>query len=346
MRLALLLILITGCAPTELVGVSSTDLGPLPDSGMVESRDGGHSGLLGGRSVWVFGDTFLTAPAADGSTWRNNSAVWTEQLAIDPATGLVGLTESTDARGAPIELLPRTDAERSYDSAHAGAGCAPPDDDRCGSRMAVWPGPLVADPIRERALLFWWKVRQDPDGTEGVGLGVSVWTDPGVAPERAVLDTSAPNPTVLFPAHGLTPGNAAALQGNWLFAFACPGEAEALCRLARVHVDNVLVPTEWRWYRGLGEWSADPADAAGMFTGAARMSLHRSSALDRGLVVYSAPGSNAVVARTAETPEGPWSEPVEVLGTLAPSGPDLFTHTGLAHGELALHPQPAILAFA
>ena len=321
MRFAPLLLplLLAGCVPPELAVVDSLDLGATPAGPLVQARDGGFSAGWNDRSVWLFGDTVLSAPAADGVTWRDSHASWTDQLSVDPATGLLGLTETVDAAGAPRELFPRTAAEIAADTPE--------------SRIAIWPGPLVPDPRRDRALAFWWSVLSEPAGFTGRGMGVAVWTDPDGSPDRPVIDAGASDPTLLFGGDTLTPANAAALDGNWLYAFACPG-AEARCRLGRVHADDVLVPSAWQWYRGLGDWSYDPAHGAALFEGAERMSLHRSPALQRWVLVYSRPQSNVIVARTADAPEGPWSDEVELVRTVAPVG-TAFTSSGLAHPELA-----------
>lgn len=320
MRLApLLCLLLVGCAPTELTVLATTDLGVVPHPDGVLARDGGASAVFGERSVWLFSEAVLEAPAADGATVRDSSLSWTDTMEVDPATGL-RLTESVDATGAPAAFLPATAAEDDFAATHPGA------------RLALWPGPVVADPRRDRALVFYWKVHAEPSGFTGRGLGVALWTDPDAAPERPVVDAVEGEPTLLFGPDALTPGNAAVLNGQWIHAYACPDSG---CRLARVHADEVLDPAAWRWYQGLGDWSPAAEDALPLFTGAERMSVHWSETLSRWLVVYAEPGTNAILGRTASALEGPWSEPTELFRTVVPSGPEPFVSAGLAHGELA-----------
>ncbi len=338
MRLAsalLCLLLAPGCAPTELRVVSSTELGPLQTNPRIQAREGGHSALWEGRSLWVYGDTILSEAGADGALRRDNTASWTEDIAADATTGITGFTEHVDAHGVPEPLFPVTPAEADYNAAHAGPGCQPADHDPCGSRELLWPGPLVADPDRGRALAFWWKVRSEPGGYTGLGMGIAEWNDPDALPERPVIDVETRNPTVLFPAEGLTPGNAAVLDNHWLYAFACPGDEQKRCRLGRVRAEDAQLRSEWQWYLGLGDWSYDQADAAPLFDGSDTMSLHRSRHLDRWVVIYSEPRSNTVVARTAEALEGPWSEAAELFRTVAPTEPDTWSYAGLGHAEFA-----------
>ncbi len=338
MKLVLLLLgplLALGCVAPELRVVTSTELGPLQTNDAIRSRDGGYSTEWSGRSVWVYGDTVLATPGADGALGRDNTASWTEDISADVDAGITGFTEHVDALGAPVALFPVTPAEADYNEAHAGPGCQPPDDDPCGARQLLWPGPVVADPDRGRALAFYWKVQFEPDGYSGLGLGIAEWTDPDGLPERPVVNLDSPNPTVLFPSDGLTPGNAAVLDRSWLYAFACPGNEEKRCRLARVNAADALERSAWQWYRGLGDWSYDEENAAFLFTGNDMMSVHFSEHLSRWVIIYSQPLSNRVVARTAEALVGPWSEPAELFRTVAPTEPDTWSYAGLGHAEFA-----------
>ncbi len=337
MRIAptLLCLSLFGCAPQQLVVLSSTELGPLPTNTAIRGRDGGWSAAWQGRSIWMYGDTILASPGEDGSASRSNTMSWTEALDADVAAGIGGFTEQVDALGAPFEILPVTAAEVDYNAAHAGPGCVAPDADPCGSSHVLWPGPLVADPDRDRALAFWWAMHIEPGSVQGRGMGIAEWTDPDAQPVRPILDPDAADPTLLFPADSLTPANGAVLDGNWLFAFACPGAVDKRCRLGRVRAEDALEHDAWQWYRGLGDWSYDPANASALFEGSDMMSVHRSPSLNRWLVIYSKPMANRVVARTAEALEGPWSDEVELFRTVAPTEADTWSYAGLGHAEFA-----------
>src|SRR5512137_2127541 len=50
------------------------EIGSVRFPGIIRGRDGGYSAKFGGKSVWVFGDTTLESPAADGATWRSSTS--------------------------------------------------------------------------------------------------------------------------------------------------------------------------------------------------------------------------------------------------------------------------------
>jgi hypothetical protein len=55
--------------------------------------------------LWFFGDTLLKQTAADGSTYRSNTAAWSDPVAPD------ALQEPLDAHSAPFQFLPFTSEE-------------------------------------------------------------------------------------------------------------------------------------------------------------------------------------------------------------------------------------------
>ena len=75
-----------------------------------------YSAWVHGRSAWLYGDTALNQEGADGSTWRNNTASWTQDR--DAFDGLQGFDEWSDAAETPVEFPPRTDAERALAELH------------------------------------------------------------------------------------------------------------------------------------------------------------------------------------------------------------------------------------
>src|SRR5689334_20251225 len=66
----------TGCdssttSPSPVDAVR--DLGPIGKPPKVIGRDGGGSGLIGGKILWLFGDTFWPFKSADGTNYRTNT---------------------------------------------------------------------------------------------------------------------------------------------------------------------------------------------------------------------------------------------------------------------------------
>ena len=132
-----------GPAP-ELKIVQVTDLGPIITNPKVVGRDGGYSGVFGGYAVWVFGDTFLQNPNAQGETLISDSWAYTSDFtaSLNGGAAITGFQEREDSAGAPTMLLQLTPAEQAFNAAHEGANCQSP----CGARWALWPAAIVPDP--------------------------------------------------------------------------------------------------------------------------------------------------------------------------------------------------------
>ena len=95
---------------------SAEEVGVLEQSDAIEGRDGGGSSLAFGRSVWTYGDTVLTLNDEDGRNWLNNSVSRTDDL--DASDWITGFVEPLDSVGAPRPLVPATDAEAAFNTAH------------------------------------------------------------------------------------------------------------------------------------------------------------------------------------------------------------------------------------
>jgi len=115
-------------APTGApAGAVTYDIGLLGQPTNVDGRDAGSSGMVFGRSLWAFGDTLLSSPASDGSTFRTNTGAFN-------VPGYYPLSEPTDGTGSPsTQLVPFSSSEASFNAAHD------PDD----WRYAVWPSAVI-----------------------------------------------------------------------------------------------------------------------------------------------------------------------------------------------------------
>lgn len=76
----MLLLFILACRSERPVVVSAAELGLVEGRHTIEGRDGGSSGMAGGRSVWTYGDTVLKLPDIDGTNWHPNSDAITDDL--------------------------------------------------------------------------------------------------------------------------------------------------------------------------------------------------------------------------------------------------------------------------
>jgi hypothetical protein len=323
-----------GCTSGAGVGpLSLREVGVIPDPPGTSGRDVGFSVLFGGRSVWVFGDTFFADAAADGYHWRASTWSWTSDT--DARDGLGGFTHALGADGKPRALLPHTAAEQAFDDAHNGTPC--PAARGCGARHTVWPQAFVVDPSTGGALVFYSLVDTEPTGAyafHAAGTSIATWASPDVPAVRPALRPELPDPTVMFPQGEPSWGAAALVVGTDLYAYACAGgNLTSPCLLARAPLASALDRTAWRFYTGAG-WSASSRAAASLFDGAPLMSVHRSPYLGRFIAYYMVPLTGHMAFRTAPRPEGPWSTE-QRFGEAAPALDGNWDYALIAHPELA-----------
>jgi hypothetical protein len=339
--LAVALLVLAGCRRSPAGPAASflvaavRDLGPLPQAAPIKGRDGGYSGLFAGRSVWLYGDTILASAGEDGTAWRNNTASLTSDL--DASDGLGGFSEERDARGAPREAYPQTADEHDFNIAHSEVlrgkdGCQKP----CGARWAIWPGPLVDDTARQRALLPYVEIYGEPGdwNFRGVGTGLATWEGPGKPVVRPEVRPGTAHPTLLFQESEPGFASAAAIHDGQLHLFGCGGTRKE-CRLARAPLDRVLDRSAWTFFAGGERWSAQLDEAVSLFEGMDMTTVHWNSSLRSWLAVYSPPFDNRLMMRSAPQLTGPWSAPVKVADLLPPAKAGEFAYSGLGHAEYA-----------
>lgn len=322
-------LLLAACAGEDVQLEQAKEMGLLETTTAVKGRDGGYSGLVFGRSVWLYGDTILSLEGEDGSSWRHNS--WSFTTDTNAADGLGPFEERVDDLGAPRPFFAGTAEERAFNAAHAGEDC----EDPCGARRALWPGALIWDAEGSRALVFYHKIYGEPGPWNfyGLGSGVAIWTDfeeSPVRPEPKVIDGE---PTLLFSADEGSFGAAALIHDGFLYAYACDGGLDKPCLLGRVPPGEVEDRSAWKFYADDGTWIENVADADPVFDGAPMLDVHYNEHLRRFLALYSRPLSNDVVVRTAPAPEGPWSSETQVF-EMEPQHNGDPAYAALAHPEL------------
>ncbi|MFO0549628.1 MAG: DUF4185 domain-containing protein [Polyangiaceae bacterium] len=303
------------------------EIGLVPNAPDIIGRDGGDSAVVWGRSVWLYGDTVLTIDDDVGTNWHSNSASSTTDL--DASDGLGDFVEEHEATsGAVAYFLPETDDEARFNSAHRGDPC---EETPCGDRWAIWPGAMVFDEERQRALLFYGLVFVGEEALAG-GQSLAIWDDPASPPRRPAFHPDSDHPTLLFPEGELPVGAAALIEGDELFAFGCPKDYVSYpCKLAKIALSQVEDPAAWRYWNG-DDWTADPAEAETLFDGWVTMSVFFNPHIGAWMTVYSSLFSNDVVARTAPALTGPWSEE-RLVFTADRKDEDSWTYDALVHPE-------------
>jgi hypothetical protein len=185
----------------------------------------------------------------------------------------------------------------------------------CGARWAVWPGKPVFDEKRNRAILPYGLIYAEPGdfNFHGVGESFGIWTDFTLAPERPVIDSAQEHPTLLFQEAEVGYGIAPNIKDDRLYSFACEGEGFVKpCTLGRVLLDALLDHSAWEYWNG-DAWSSKASEAEALFDGANIMGVDWNTHLGRFTAIYSSPGANDVVVRTAPELWGPWSEPATLF---------------------------------
>ena len=144
-------------------------------------------------------------------------------------------------------------------------------------------------------------------------------------------------------------------KDNYLYSFGTPSGRGGAAFLSRVPPRNVADPSRYQYWNGdSNNWvPGDPGKATPVFPGpVGEMSAQYNDYLKQYLVLYTNGGSNDVVARTAASPQGPWS-PEQMLvsswqmpgGIYAPmihpwsSGRDLYFNLSLwsAYDVMLMH---------
>jgi hypothetical protein len=328
MMLTILPLVLIACSAPELRVVAVNELGAIEQSSMIRGRDGGYSGMAFDQSVWLYGDTVLSMENENGSSWCNNTASWTQDL--DASDNLDGFTDWLGDRQVPVEFLPQTEDEAAFNEAHEGEAC---EEEPCGARWALWPGAIVEDPERERALVFYHLIYGEEGewNFESVGSGIATWGGLDQQPERPVVEASHDDPTLLWHDPMAAFGAAALVEGETLYAFACEGGWDKRCLLGQVGLADALDIDAWRYWDGAA-WTASLDDAVGVFDAHTMLSVHYNPTLERYLALYNRPMDDRVYLRTAPAVEGPWSGDEAVFMAEA-------SHDGAnAYGAMA-HPE-------
>lgn len=283
---------------------SVVDLGLVQQNRFVNCRDGTYSALIKGRVFWTFNDTCLSKGGNLGDQFIDNTLSWDNTL--DARAGITLENDLKDSQGVPVRFVPFTDRELAFSADHAP------------NELAIWPGHLVPDPARNRALIFFGTVYRGSDiGFQGVGAGIAVASLSLKTVTRPVQnpDPDAPEPTYMWQRGERSYTGGYLLEGDMLYNYGGEGKfLSTLVHVARVPLAQALDKSAWRYYAGNGVWSENPADSQHVYEGgAAGDTLFWSEHLGAYVTVFMPFLSNDVSARVAYRPEGPWSAPVKLF---------------------------------
>jgi len=325
-----------GSAPALNIG-SVRDLGTIPTNPHILGRDGAVSAAFQGNSVWLYGDTFLAKPNADGRGLISDS--WSFTTDRNAQDGISGFQERLDSSGAPEMILPETSAEFTFNQQHNRNPCQV---QPCGARWALWPSSIVTDTVNNRALVFYMVVYALPGSFnfQGIGNSVATWSDFSRQPQRPTFNPPVvtDHPDLMFDQNQPNFGSAAFINSGVLYIYGCgipSNSSDKGCRLAQVDPGSVLNNAAWTYYAGNGNWSPQLHDAVSVIPDANILSVSWNDYLQQYVAIYSQLLSNNVMIRTAANPEGPWSGEKNLFTARQPTSGDVYD--ARAHSEYDLN---------
>jgi hypothetical protein len=307
--------------------------------GTLETRGmrGGFSGFLGGRSVWVFEAALLMREDRLGGDFRSNGWAWTDDL---NASDGISLREPPYVPDGRRQLLPLTQEEKAFNDVYLEDtgkstvfGTFEPIE-----QWVLFPGAVVADPDRERALVVYKKVLAVPGRhrRDYVGHSLAIWEHPDSAAVRPILRPGTQHPTMLFQGDEPDFGAAAVVVDGFLYLYAFVPEGwDSYCLVARAPLAEALDRNAWRFFAGDDNWTVDWKSAKRVSGGARIFSVQWNDYLGKYLAVFTThPFNGGIAIETADRPEGPWSNRRDIYKGLTPYG-DGRNFGAIAHPEFA-----------
>ena len=303
-------------------------------------RDAGYSALVGDRIVWLFGDTFTP------SGLRCATAAWSS-----PDRPLA-LREEVDAARSPHQLYRFASSERAFNRAHRKpprccakrSGCAadgychcPPDTD-CASRIAIWPGDVIAVDDHS-AVGFYEEVVAGvaPYDFRHLGTGLARLAHGRTVAAREQDRDGKP----LFVFSDAEPNFFRALaveEASRRVVYAYAALRRGLCvvdvLIARVPLESIADRAAYRFWDG-ADWAEGLERARPILSGipaglgSVAWNAHLGSYVSAHADICS---SGKMLLRSAPRPEGPWSEAATV--DLTPLGATAESYAGILHPEL------------
>ncbi len=279
----------------------------LPDTVGFAGSDGIYSQVLpDGRTVWIFGDTFIA------NLGENNTRIKTDPLYIRNSfvvfegdkriTLQQGKPEEFKSMMIPPEIMNRTEGKSELD-------------------IWYWPGDAFVE--NGNLEVFVSKFSKSGEGMwdfKFEGTELVQFSLPDF--EMGSVDRFEDLNDIHF-------GHAICETDSFTYIY---GLKEGKAFAAKAKIGNVR--GEWEFYTGDG-WSASSKDASPIsdFEGSEQFSVFPYG--DEFIMIMQETGlSNRIFALTADSPVGPWSEGVCVYETpLPPDNKNIFTYNALGHPQ-------------
>lgn len=295
--------------------------------------DGAYSvPLSGSKTLWLFGDTWITDPEARG---REGGRVIRNSVALQ-AIGKEGPGRIEFFWGGD------TDEPKALFLPPTGAG---------------WLWPLSGERIRAALYLFFGRFQANDSelGFEARGSLLFRVRNPDDAPPLWEMESFSVPFFEHSPQGDLIFGVACLAYEGFLYVYGVredwtkgvEGRSLLVARVPVESLDNGGF-SDWQFFSAEG-WSPEVGHSKALFDGAAtEMSVSYLWGKERFMAVYSCCGlSEAILGRLAPHPEGPWGKPVTLYRCPEVSwSEDYFCYAGKAHPELATGGDEQILTYA
>jgi hypothetical protein len=270
------------------------------------AADATYSILLpDGKTLWLFGDTFLGKVNPDnsivpGAKMIRNSAVIQEG---DSLRTLYGGTAAS-----PSDFIPTDNPDSTW----------------------YWPehGLVYDDTLRIFAVNF----RKDPDAPPGfqfafAGNDMASFTWPGLSFIHA-------RPVAAHAVNGVYYGPRILADSAWYYIYGRRDESEGsnlpYAHVARAPLEGLMGP--WEYFNGSG-WDIDPASSVPMHDQPVSQQFCVSTYLGKYILLSQEIWLSAkIYTYTSNSPSGPWSNKKLIYTTPETSG-DVFTYNAYAHPQ-------------
>jgi hypothetical protein len=271
--------------------------------------DGAYSVDLGaGRVLWLFGDSFIATSSArvraESRMIRNSVAI---QHGYEPTRAFMQFFWRELER-APASFVPEDGVNW------------------------FWPGHGLR--LEDRLLLFYGRVYQRSEGMWGFAPGA--WTAFLVAnPDADPVDWDMSEVSAASQGASVQLGGAVLRDGPLLYVYGPEGDRHdvylARFDVAKAYTGDLTAP---EWWGGSG-WAGADQRVAIISPGAPEFSVHYAEPLGQFVFTQTEGfGASTIAIRTAPSPEGPWSEPRDLIRPPESFEPKPFVYAGKAHPEL------------
>ncbi len=317
--------------PAAPVIASAVDKGFLPFPANSTGRDDGYAVALGGKMLWMFGDTGLarassaSAPSGWVTRMRSSTAQYSPKGSNLGLAPVLNVDYSVDAQQTQLEFCTLTPAEIADNVAWNVPGGK-------FRRHAHWPnGGIVRD--SQSAWIFYSSLYcENANCEDKYGTFVDVVRAGKTVTEGAPVRVFAPGEQVFRP-NGLVEGGYAYLTSAKLKDAACGLLCGQSLLLGRVRPTDAAVRAKYEFWNGTS-WGADINAAARVVDVVSPQgTISFNSHLGKYLMVDQEFMSPTAKVRVAKAVTGPWSEGTVIHGQ--PTESVFGNYFFIEHPELA-----------